>query len=169
MHKKDNKNLKIRPAEENDSALILDFIKKLAGYEKKPDEVTATQEDISEVLFKKKIAEAIIAELDDIPVGFAIFFYNFSTFKGKPGIYIEDLFVNSEHRGKGIGKVLFSYIADLAVKRSCGRVEWSVLHWNEPSINFYKRLGAQPKDEWIIYKLSDEALQRVSKIYQEDK
>ena len=152
----------LRPADENDTGILLDFIKKLASYEKKMDEVIATKSDLEYVLFKMKIAEAIIAELDREAAGFAIFFYNFSTFIGKPGIYIEDLYVNPEVRGKGIGKALFTYIARLAIQRKCCRLEWSVLHWNEPSINFYKKLGAEPKDEWVVYKLSGKSLKKIA-------
>jgi GNAT superfamily N-acetyltransferase len=158
----EKENIILRPAEENDTGILLDFIKKLASYEKKTDEVIATESDLECVLFRMKIAEAIIAELDGEAAGFAIFFYNFSTFIGKPGIYIEDLFVNPEVRGKGIGKALLSYIARLAIKRKCCRLEWSVLHWNEPSINFYKKLGAEPKDEWVGYKLSGKSLKKIA-------
>lgn len=152
----------IRIAQEKDTALLLDFIRRLADYEKRPHEVTATEEDIRDVIFGRKIAEAIIAEHGDKPAGFAIFFHNFSTFLGKPGVYIEDLFVSPEFRGRGLGKYLFSYIARLAVKRGCGRVEWTVLAWNEPAINFYKKIGAVPKNEWMLYKLSGPAMEELS-------
>jgi GNAT superfamily N-acetyltransferase len=152
----------VRQAEEKDTALLLDFIRRLADYEKRLHEVTATEQDIRSVIFDKKVAEAIIAENKGKPAGFAIFFHNFSTFLGKPGIYIEDLFVCPEFRGKGLGKRLFSYIAQLAVKRNCGRVEWTVLTWNEPAINFYKKIGAIPKNEWMLYKLSGHALEELS-------
>jgi GNAT superfamily N-acetyltransferase len=158
----DNMNKKnkfiIRPAEERDARLLLDFIRRLADFEKRPHEVVATEEDIKSVIFERKIAEALIAENMDKPAGFAIFFYNFSTFLGKPGIYIEDLFVNPEFRGKGLGKLIFSYIAKLAIQRNCGRVEWSVLTWNEQAIKFYKKIGASPKNEWMIYKISGNSL-----------
>jgi GNAT superfamily N-acetyltransferase len=152
----------IRTAQESDTAVLLDFIRRLADYEKRLHEVTATEEDIRSVVFGKKVAEAIIAEHEGIPAGFAIFFHNFSTFLGKPGIYIEDLFVCPEFRGKGLGKLLFSYIAQLAVERNCGRVEWTVLTWNEPAINFYKKIGAIPKSEWMLYKLSGNALEKLA-------
>ena len=152
----------IRPAQERDTELLLDFIRRLADYEKRPLEVVATGEDIRSVIFVKRIAEAIIAEHKGMPAGFAIFFHNFSTFLGKPGIYIEDLFVCPEFRGEGLGKLLFSYIAQLAVERNCGRVEWTVLTWNEPAISFYKKIGAIPKDEWILYKLSGNALEKLA-------
>jgi GNAT superfamily N-acetyltransferase len=152
----------IRQTEEKDAALLLDFIRRLADYEKRLHEVTAAEEDIRSAIFDRKVAEAIIAEYKGRPVGFAIFFHNFSTFLGKPGIYIEDLFVCPEFRGKGLGKRLFSYIAQLAVSRNCGRVEWTVLTWNEPAINFYKKIGAVPKNEWMLYKLSGKALDELS-------
>ena len=148
----------IRHAEEKDAALLLDFIRRLADYEKRLHEVVATEEDIKSSIFERKIAEAIIAEHAGKPAGFAIFFHNFSTFLGKPGIYIEDLFVNPEFRGKGLGKLIFSFIAKLAIQRNCGRVEWTVLTWNEPAINFYKKIGAVPKNEWMLYKISGNAL-----------
>jgi GNAT superfamily N-acetyltransferase len=152
----------IRPAKREDSALLLDSIKRLADYEKRLHEVSATEEDICSIVFDRKIAEAIVAEHENEPAGFAIFFHNFSTFIGKPGIYIEDLFVCPEFRGKGLGRMLFSYIAQLAVTRGCGRVEWTVLTWNEPAINFYKKIGALPKNEWMLYKLSGHALDELA-------
>lgn len=152
----------IRPAQERDTALLLDFIKRLADYEKRLQEVVATEEDIKSVVFERKIAEALIAEHMGKPAGFAIFFYNFSTFLGKPGIYIEDLFVSPEFRGKGLGKLIFSFIARLAIQRNCGRVEWTVLTWNEPAINFYKKIGALPKNEWMLYKINGNALKELA-------
>ena len=152
----------IRRAEERDAALLLDFIRRLADYEKRLQEVVATEEDIKSVVFERKIAEALIAEHMGKPAGFAIFFYNFSTFLGKPGIYIEDLFVSPEFRGKGLGKLIFSFIAKLAIQRNCGRVEWTVLTWNEPAINFYKKIGALPKDEWMLYKINGNALKELA-------
>jgi GNAT superfamily N-acetyltransferase len=156
-------DFKIRFADANDTGLILDFIKKLADYEKKLSEVVATKDDITESFFEHKIAEAIISEYDGKPVGFAVFFYNFSTFMGRPGIYIEDMYVNPEFRSKGIGTLMFTFIAKLAVKRKCSRLEWAVLHWNKPSINFYKKIGAVAKDEWEIYKMDGIALERLAK------
>ena len=148
----------IRPAARKDSGIILSFIKKLAEYEKKLDQVTATAEDIEKYLFDQKIAEAIVAEYQGEPAGFAIFFNNFSTFMGKPGIYIEDLFVDNELRDKGLGIRLFSYIASLALERECKLLEWSVLKWNSPSIDFYEKMGAMDKKEWDLYRLSGESL-----------
>ena len=153
-----NEKIKIRFAVKEDIGILLDFIKKLALYEKRLETVTATDEDIRRTIFEKKIAEAIIAEYKGKPSGFAIFFYNFSTFIGKPGIYIEDLYVNEELRGKGIGKALFSFIADTAVKRDCAMLEWTVLKWNTPSIRFYEKIGAKNKEEWFIYRLDKESL-----------
>ena len=163
MNKPVLEDFKIRFACKNDAGLILDFIKKLADYEKKLSEVVATEDDIREFFFECKIAEAIIGEYDGKPVGFAVFFYNFSTFMGRPGIYIEDMYVNPEVRSKGIGTLMFAFIAKLAVERKCCRLEWTVLHWNEPSINFYKKMGAVSKDEWEIYKMDGIALQELAK------
>jgi GNAT superfamily N-acetyltransferase len=164
--KKDH--ITIRHADENDTGILLEFIKKLAAYEKKIDEVVSTESDLHNVLFKRKIAEAIVAELEGEAAGFAIFFHNISTFIGKPGIYIEDLYVDPEVRSKGIGKALFSYIARIAMERECFRLEWSVLHWNKPSISFYKNLGAEPKDEWVVYKLSGKSLKKVADMLVQD-
>jgi GNAT superfamily N-acetyltransferase len=165
MQKRQDHHLKeidIRFAVESDSALILDFIKRLAAYEKKSDQVEATTPDIKKVLFENKFAEAIIAYYKDEPVGFAVFFHNFSTFSGKPGIYIEDLYINERSRGRGIGSRILSFIADLAIKRGCGVLEFSVLKWNKPSIRFYKNLGAEEKNEWSNYRFSGRALKRLA-------
>ena len=150
--------LELRIAEEGDVALILSFIKELAQYEKMLNEVVATEETLHESLFIRKAAEVIIAEYNGVPVGFALFFHNFSTFIGKPGIYLEDLYVRPEMRGKGIGKILLTYLAKLAIDRNCGRFEWWCLDWNEPSIDFYKKIGAIPMDEWTTYRVHNEAL-----------
>ena len=160
-----HKDFTLRFAEEDDCGLILEFIKKLADYEKRANEVSATETDIKESLFKNKYAEAIIGEYKGIPVSFAIFFHNFSTFLGKPGIYIEDIFVDPQMRGKGFGSIIFTFFAKLSVERKCGRVEWSVLTWNEPSIKFYEKLGAAPKNEWMLYKLSGKALSSLAEKY----
>jgi GNAT superfamily N-acetyltransferase len=154
--------LDIRFASENDSKLLLDFIKRLAAYEKKSDQVNATVMDIKKALFKNGFAEAIIAYYKDEPVGFAIFFYNFSTFIGKPGIYIEDLYVDEKSRGIGIGSCILSFIAGLALKRGCGMLEFSVLKWNKPSIRFYKNIGADEKNEWSNYRFSGRALKSLA-------
>lgn len=149
---------KIRFAEEKDVKLILDFIKELADYEKLLDEVVATEDILRETLFEKKSAEVIIAEHEGVPVGFALFFHNFSTFLGRPGLYLEDLYIRPEMRGKGYGKILLSFLAKLAVDRKCGRFEWWCIDWNEPSISFYKSIGAVPMDEWTVYRVHNEAL-----------
>jgi GNAT superfamily N-acetyltransferase len=163
--KPDLKNFKIRFADENDAGLILEFIRKLADYEKKLSQVVATKDDIREAFFERKIAEAIIGEYNNKPVGFIVFFYNFSTFMGRPGIYIEDFYVNPEVRGKGIGTLMLAFVARLAVERKCGKLEWMVLDWNKPSINFYKKIGAISKNEWETYKLDGIALKKLAKNY----
>jgi len=150
-------NISLKFAEEKDIPVILSLIKELAEYEKLLDKVTVTEERLKENLFgKRKYAEVIIAELDKKPAGQALFFHNFSTFIGKPGIYLEDLYVKPEYRGKGIGKALLYKLIETAKERNCGRVEWVVLDWNKPAIDFYKKLGAEPMNEWIIYRLIEE-------------
>lgn len=143
----------IRPAREDESALVLDFIKKLATYEKMLDEVEATEATIYDSLFVKHDAEVVFGCEDGIPVGFALFFHNFSTFVGRKGLYLEDLFVIPEKRGLGYGKALLLHLAHLAKERHCGRMEWVCLDWNQPSIDFYKSLGANPMEDWTIYRL----------------
>jgi|SRR5215469_2152860 len=155
--------LSIRSATEADVALILRFIQKLGEYEKLSHEVVATEAALRESLFgERSYAEVLLAYWGAEPVGFALYFYNFSTFLARPGIYLEDLFVDSEHRGKGIGKALLVNLARIAVERGCGRLEWSVLDWNEPSIQFYRSLGAAAKDEWTIYRVTGGALERLA-------
>ncbi len=153
-----NEKLKIRFAKKKDLEVLLDFIKRLAVYEKKPDLVIATTDDLKKTLFEKKIAKAIISEYAGKPSGFAIFFYNFSTFIGKPGIYIEDLYVNEELRNKGIGKAMFVFLSELALKKDCAMLEWSVLKWNTPAIKFYEKMGAINKEEWFTYRLDKKVL-----------
>lgn len=148
----------IRFAEEKDTALILYFIKELADYEKMLDEVVATEEILREWLFDKKKAEVIFAIEDGKEIGFALFFHNFSTFLGRSGVYLEDLYVMPEHRGKGYGKALLKQLAKIAVERGCGRLEWWCLDWNKPSIDFYRSLGAQPMDEWTVYRITGDTL-----------
>ncbi len=156
-------DLLIKSATIEDVPLILSFIKKLAEYEKLLDAVVATEEDLREVLFgERRYAETVIAYENENPVGFALFFHNFSTFVGKPGIYLEDLFVDSEHRGKGFGKALLAHLAKLAQERNCGRLEWAVLNWNQPSIEFYESLGAKPMNEWTVYRLTGAALENLA-------
>ena len=148
----------IRFATEKDVNLILGFIKGLAEYEKMENEVTATPELLKEWIFEKKKAEVIFALDNGKEVGFALFFHNFSTFLGKSGIYLEDLFVLPEHRGKGHGKALLKELAKITVERGCGRLEWCCLDWNKPSIDFYLSLGANPLDDWTIYRMTGETL-----------
>ena len=145
-------------ATENDCAEILNFINLLAEYEKMQNEVVATEELLKEWIFEKKKAEVIFAVEDGKKVGFALFFHNFSTFLGRAGIYLEDLFVLPEFRGKGYGKGLLKELAKIAVERGCGRLEWSCLDWNKPSIDFYLSLGAVPMDEWTVYRIAGEKL-----------
>jgi GNAT superfamily N-acetyltransferase len=148
-------DLVIRFASKNDIPLILKFIKKLAVYEKLEHQVSANTVLLKKTLFgKRKVAEVIIAEYHNTPVGFSLFFHNFSTFLGKPGLYIEDVFVDEKMRGKGIGNEMLSFLARLAIERGCGRMEWWVLDWNEPAIRFYRKLGAQAMDGWTVYRLN---------------
>lgn len=157
--KKISEDLTIRPATINDVPVILGFVRELAIYEKLLHEVVATEALFAEYLFgQHPVAEVIIAEWQQKPVGFALFFHNFSTFLGRPGIYLEDLFVLTDMRGKGIGKALLSYLAALTKERQCGRLEWSVLDWNEPAIRFYRSIGAVPMDEWTVQRLTGDAL-----------
>jgi GNAT superfamily N-acetyltransferase len=152
-----NKNLTLRFAEEKDIPIILNLVKELAVYEKLADEVRVTEEILKENLFgKRTYAEVIIAELDKIPAGQALFFHNFSTFLGKPGIYLEDLYVKSELRGKGIGKALLNKVIEIAKERNCGRVEWVVLDWNKSAIDFYEKLGAKGMKDWLVYRLNED-------------
>lgn len=147
-----------RAATPQDTALILDFIKGLAEYEKMSDQVVADETLLREWIFEKKKAEVIFALEDGVEVGFALFFHNFSTFLGRAGLYLEDLFVKSVYRGRGHGKALIRELARIAVERGCGRLEWCCLDWNRPSIDFYLSLGALPMDEWTTYRLSGENL-----------
>jgi GNAT superfamily N-acetyltransferase len=151
-----------RDAKESDTALILQFIKDLAAYENKLDEVVATEDALRECLFEKKRAEVLFAVLDGVEVGFALFFYNFSTFLGKAGLYLEDLYVKPEYRGYGYGKAIFRKLAQIAVECGCGRLEWWCLDWNQPSIDFYLALGAKPMSEWTVYRLDGEALKHMA-------
>lgn len=149
----------IRSATADDCQLILDFIQELADYEKLSHEVVATPETLQETLFgERAYAEVLVGEYQDSAVAYALYFHNFSTFTGRPGIYLEDIYVTPRMRGKGFGKSLLAYIARLAVERNCTRVEWSVLDWNEPSIQFYRSIGAAPLDEWTVQRLDGEAL-----------
>ncbi len=151
-----------RPAEEKDTVLLLTFIRALADYEHMLDNVVATEEILSDWLFERRVAEAFFAVEDGVEVGFALYFHNFSTFLGRGGIYLEDLFVLPEHRGKGYGKAILTRLAQIARERGCGRLEWACLDWNKPSIDFYLSLGAKPMDEWTVYRVSGEALTQLA-------
>ena len=152
-----------RPAVPGDEAQILSFIRALAVYEQMEDQVVATPELLREWIFERQKAEVIFAEADGKPVGFALFFHNFSTFLGRAGLYLEDLFVLPEYRGMGYGKGLLCELARIAVARGCGRLEWSCLDWNKPSIDFYtKKMQAVPMDEWTVYRLTGETLERAA-------
>lgn len=152
-------DLTIRNATPDDAGVILSFIRALADYEKLSDQVTATEDDLRSSLFgERTVAEVLLAYQGEVPVGFALFFHNYSTFLGKTGIYLEDLFVKPEYRKKGYGKALLVHLARLANQRGCGRFEWSVLDWNAPSIEFYRGLGARPLDEWTMFRLDGDAL-----------
>ncbi|MBQ1190334.1 MAG: GNAT family N-acetyltransferase [Lachnospiraceae bacterium] len=157
-----NAKFEMRYAEEKDAALILEFIRALAEYEKMSDEVVATEELLQEWVFEKKKAEVIFAVEDGVEVGFALFFHNFSTFVGRAGLYLEDVFVKVEHRGKGYGKALLKELARIAVERGCGRMEWVCLNWNQPSIDFYRSLGAVPMDDWTIYRVAGDTLKALA-------
>ena len=156
-------NFHIRKATPEDTPTILHLITQLAIYEKLENEVITTVEELKTNIFKKNYAEVLIAEENDKPIGFALYFHNFSTFVGKPGIYLEDLFVEIEHRGKGYGKALLVELAKIAKERNCGRLEWSVLDWNTPSIEFYKSLGAKPMDEWTVFRLDKQGIENLAK------
>jgi GNAT superfamily N-acetyltransferase len=159
-------DLTIRFASEEDVPLILCLIRGLAEYEKLENDVVVSEELLKENLFsKRRMAEVLIAEYKNEPAGFALFFHNFSTFLGKAGIYLEDIFVKPEYRGRGIGKTLLSYLGKLALERDCGRIEWSVLDWNEPAIQFYKKLGAKPMDEWTIFRVSGDSINKLADLF----
>lgn len=154
--------ISFRFAEEKDTTLILDFIKELASYEKMLDQVVADEELLKEWIFNKKRAEVIFAVAEDKEVGFALFFYNFSTFLGRAGIYLEDLFVRPEYRGRGYGKDILKKLAGIAVERGCGRLEWWCLDWNKPSIEFYLSLGAEAMEDWTVYRISGNTLKEMA-------
>lgn len=152
----------IRYATEADCPLILGFVQALAAYEKMSDQVVATEELLREWIFEKKKAEVLLLSEDQKEVGFALFFHNFSTFLGRAGVYLEDLFVLPEYRGKGYGKALLKRLAQITVERNCGRLEWSCLDWNKPSIDFYLSLDAVPMDEWTVYRLTGDTLKKMA-------
>ena len=155
--------VEIRVATEDDVPLILALIRELAEYERLSHEVVATEETLRDSLFgERRVAETLLAYLGDDPAGFALFFHNFSTFLGRPGIYLEDLYVRPEFRSAGVGRTLLVRIAGLAKERGCGRLEWAVLDWNEPAISFYKRISASPVSGWTVYRLTGEALEELA-------
>ncbi len=164
MHNVTPSPVRIERATEKDIDLILGFIHELAEYEHLSNEVVVTPALLRDSLLgKNPVAEVVIGYYDNTPVGFAVFFHNFSTFLGRPGIYLEDLYVRPHARGKGVGRALLVYLAELAKERNCGRLEWSVLNWNEPAIRFYKSLGAICMDEWRVYRLAGEALDALAR------
>lgn len=154
--------LTIRPATPEDTGLILQFIRGIATYERLAHEVVATEETVRASLFgPRPAAEAVLGYIGEEPAGFAVFFHNFSTFLGRHGMYLEDLFVKPEHRGQGLGEALLRHVAREAVRRGCGRFEWAVLDWNEPAIQFYRKLGANPMSDWTIFRVTGEALTKL--------
>ena len=160
---KELSDFQIRPAHVEDVPNILELIRDLATYERAPNEVTATEEQLVDVLFgERPAAEVLLAFESKSPVGFAVYFYNFSTWLGRPGLYLEDLFVRPEKRGKGYGRALLVELAKIARDRGCGRMEWAVLNWNEPAIKFYQTLGARPRNEWTVFRLTRDEIARLA-------
>ena len=153
----------IRPAQPEETGLVLEFIKKLAAYEKCSDEVVTDEATLYQSLFVEKAAEVVFAEEDGVVIGFALFFHNFSTFVGRKGLYLEDLFIIPEKRGLGYGKAILKYLADIAVERNCGRMEWICLDWNTPSLAFYRSIGAFPLDEWTVQRMTEERVKAFAK------
>jgi len=156
--------MNIRTATEEDLPLILRFIRELAEYERLAHQVVATEESLRATLFgNPRFAEVLIGEEDGDPFGFALFFHNYSTFLGRPGVYLEDLYVRPELRGKGYGRALLARLAAIALERNCGRVEWAVLNWNEPAIRFYRSIGALPMDQWTVFRITGDALENLAR------
>ena len=153
-------DIDIRPADERDTALILRFIRELAAYERAEHEVVATEAHIRATLFGAGPARALVCSVGGVEAGFAVYFFNYSTWQGRKGLYLEDLYVTPSHRQLGAGKALLQHLARIAVAEGCGRFEWSVLHWNEPALQFYRSIGAWPMDEWVRYRLAGPALER---------
>jgi len=156
--------MNIRTATEEDVPLILGFIRELAHYERLEHQVVATEDSLRKTLFgNPRFAEVLIGETDSEPFGFALFFHNYSTFLGRPGVYLEDLYVRPDLRGHGYGRALLARLAAIAIERNCGRVEWSVLNWNEPAIRFYRGLGALPMEQWSVYRITGDALEKLAR------
>jgi GNAT superfamily N-acetyltransferase len=156
-------DFQIRSARVDDVPIVLGLIRDLATYERAPDEVTATEEQLVDVLFGERPAAEVLLAFEDVsPVGFAVYFYNFSTWLGRPGLYLEDLFVKPEKRGKGYGRALLVELAKIARDRGCGRMEWAVLNWNEPAIKFYQTLGAKPMNEWTVFRLTRDEIAKLA-------
>lgn len=156
-------SFEIRTTTEADVPVILGLIRDLAEYERAPDAVVTTEAGLREVLFgAKRSAEVLLAFENREPVGFAVYFFNFSTWLGRPGLYLEDLFVRPEERGKGYGRALLKRLAQIAKDRGCGRMEWAVLDWNEPAIQFYRKLGAEPMDEWTVFRLTGDGIAKLA-------
>ena len=156
-------SFEIRTTTEADVPVILSLIRDLATYERAPDAVVATEAGLREVLFgAKPFAEVLLALENAEPVGFAVYFHNFSTWLGRPGLYLEDLFVRPEKRGKGYGRALLERLAQIAKERGCGRMEWAVLDWNDPAIQFYRKLGAEPMNEWTVFRLTEEGIAKLA-------
>ncbi len=154
-----NQTFQIKPATRAEVPLILQLIRELAHYERAPDDAVATEAQLDKVLFgENPSAEVILAREGAEPVGFAVYFFNFSTWLGQPGLYLEDLFVRPAHRGKGYGRLLLARLAQIARERDCGRMEWAVLEWNEPAIQFYKKLGAKPMEDWTVFRLTSDGI-----------
>jgi GNAT superfamily N-acetyltransferase len=152
----------LRKAEPEDTSLVLSFIRQLAEYEKMTDEVQADEKTLYQSLFVQKIAHALIAEEDGKAIGFALYFYNFSTFVGRPGLYLEDIYIQPEYRKKGYGTIIFQRLANIALEEGCGRMEWTCLDWNEPSRQFYRKMGAVTMDEWTVHRFTEETIRKIA-------
>lgn len=162
LYQSENQNFKIRSTAKEDASLIFSFIHKLAIYEKCEDAMKATVSDLEVSLFELKQAEVIIAEYNDTPIGFALYFHNYSTFLGRGNLYLEDVYIDEVYRGQGFGKIIFKYLAQLARDRGCERMDWMCLDWNKSSINFYESIGAKPLSHWITYRLDKNAINRLA-------
>lgn len=161
-NKKQWEEIRFKTATEEDVPLILEFIKEMAIYEKMLDKLIATEEYLKESIFHNNRADAVLIELDNKYIGYIIYFFNYSTFVGREGLYIEDIYIKPEYRGQGLGKTCFEFLVKIAKKHKCQRVEWTCLDWNEPSLKFYKSIGAKPMKEWILHRLDKEAIDKIS-------